>query len=577
MSNRTAIGALTVAMFLVSGCTATSSPDPTSTPGTGATPRVTATAAEPTAMPSPSPITIELGARSGIAIDAADVSSLVATPAGFALLGNEARVGPSAPFIVAGTPDGRTWLPLRPSTTGPMFSAMAGGPLGWVATTDQWNGPSSGIDVWFSGDGVTWELEPNDAGFSASSLDGLGALAPISAGASGFAITGYRTVQGSSVSEVWISRDGRTWAEVAELEAKDVNQVMTMPAGFVALGGGCCAGIGVAAFSTDGTAWRDLTADAGSPFGRGASPALVTSVRNTIVVLEPDATGALRVVTGDLGDGAGEGGVTWQHSAIADARFTGAAASAVATTGISTLVLGFDRRTLAPISWTSPDGRSWQRTALDPTTFGGGIPGLVSANGAGAPAFAAIGFRANETGEVRPQVWRSDDGTSWTEGGGEVLGVPPPAPEAPCPSPPPTAVESFGAMAPSLWSVCFGSGELKVVGYLAGCGCGGTTAQQAAPQWLIDPLGLSAFYLVSRSDPAETGGGGFGAMINPAHPVAVPPIGTHVEVTGHFDDPASATCRVFPGSGGFGSVLPRAQTVAICERTFVATAIRRLP
>jgi hypothetical protein len=131
-------------------------------------------------------------------------------------------------------------------------------------------------------------------------------------------------------------------------------------------------------------------------------------------------------------------------------------------------------------------------------------------------------------------------------------------------------------LAPPLWPVCFADQTLKVRGFIASCECGGTTSQQATPAWLIDPLGLSSFYLGPAIVAAATGRGGFGVMIDPAHPVAVPEVGQHVELTGHFADPASDSCRVWPNDGAFGPIAPRVQTIALCRQAFVVTGIRRL-
>ena len=132
-------------------------------------------------------------------------------------------------------------------------------------------------------------------------------------------------------------------------------------------------------------------------------------------------------------------------------------------------------------------------------------------------------------------------------------------------------------MAPSLWPACFGNATLQITGYVAECGCGGVTNSQGRPAWLIDSLGFAPFYLAPAVVQAETGPGGFGFRIDPAHPVTVPAPGTHVEVSGHFDDPAAATCRVFPNPGAIGPVLPNAQTIAICRQAFVVSTLRTLP
>jgi hypothetical protein len=574
MKTRMSVATLGLAILLVSGCSGNASPEPSKAGQASPSPATEPSPPVRSASPSPLISTITLQPAADTVLDSATVGSLVPTPAGFVLLGSEARDGSTPPFVVAGTADGRSWTALRAASSEPMFSEMAGGPLGWVASTDQATGPGSGTTLWFSSDGVTWEPLADQAGLAAASLEGLGSGAPISAGPFGFAITGLSTIAGDSVSEVWVSRDGRTWTTAGELEGKHVNQVLSLPSGFLALGGDCCVGTSVAEFTTDGRSWRDLTAEPGSPFGPDSGPVLVTSVGSTIVVLRLGATGAIEVFSGE----AGEASVAWRHSGSADAAFTHTTASTVTSTDGSALVLGFDRTTLAPISWTSHDGQSWRRTDLEPATFGGGVPGLAAGSGsAGGSSFVALGFRTNRAGGVRSQVWRSDDGTTWSAAGGDVLGVLPAAATGPCPATAPTAVEGFLAMDPTLWPVCFGAQTIKVTGYITNCGCGGTTSQTSIPTWLIDPLGFSDFYLAPPVVPADTGGGGFGVMIDPAHPVTVPPQeGTHVEATGHFDDPAAATCRVFPVPGAFGPVAPRMQTVAICERAFVATSVRAL-
>jgi hypothetical protein len=285
----------------------------------------------------------------------------------------------------------------------------------------------------------------------------------------------------------------------------------------------------------------------------------------------------LEVYRGDVAGLAPGGPIAWQQDADADAAFTGAGISAVAAGAASVLVLGFDRATLDPISWTSRDGRTWTRTALDATTFGGGVPGLAAVSGSAAgSSFAAVGFRANAAADVRSQVWRSDDGAAWSAADGDVLGVPPIAATGPCPTTVPTRIDDYLLLAPPLWPVCFADQTLKVRGFVSSCECGGTTSQQANPAWLIDPLGLSSFYLGPAIVQAATGRGGFGVMIDPAHPVAVPEVGQHVELTGHFADPAAASCRVWPNDEAFGPVVPRAQTVALCRQAFVVTGIRRL-
>ncbi|MEO8468722.1 MAG: hypothetical protein ABI573_03530 [Chloroflexota bacterium] len=522
-----------------------------------------------------------LGSGGVVPLEAAGIQSLVPTPGGFALLGNEFKGDGTTPaFLVSGTADGGTWTRLAASPGGQLFGAMAGGSLGWVAATEDRSGPLVATALWFSSDGITWEALPDQAGIGTSSLDGLGSLAPIAAGPHGFAIAGYKTVAGSSVAGVWVSRDGRTWAEATALSDMGFDQVLVLPDGFLAIANGCCAGLRGAAFSTDGISWRDLSVDSGSAFGSGyEGGAMIAGTGSTVVSLGLGASGNIEVVTGTFANNAGQTGISWKHDVEADKAFAGDNVSAMTSSEGNLAVVGYDRMTLAPITWTSTDARTWHRTNLDASTFGGGVPFRVAVSGAtGSTSMAAVGYRVNSAGDIRDELWRSDDGSTWSAVGGDLLGVLPVAPTGPCPATTPTAIEDFLAMAPPLWPICFGSHTLRIRGVVSDCGgCGGATDELGSPSWLIDPLGYSEVYLVPRIVPADTNRAAFTIVINPAHQVTVPVAGTYVELTGHFADPAAATCRIYSSPGAFGPVVPRGRTVAVCEQSFVLTGIRTLP
>jgi hypothetical protein len=55
---------------------------------------------------------------------------------------------------------------------------------------------------------------------------------------------------------------------------------------------------------------------------------------------------------------------------------------------------------------------------------------------------------------------------------------------------------------------------------------------------------------------------------------SVEPRGTIVRVTGHFDDPASATCRIEPGSDFSGAWSGASEL--LCREQFVVTQIEKL-
>ena len=576
MRSKSVLAAIALTTMVAVGCSAASSPLPSDT----ANPSAGASASAPPSS-SPTSTTITLGLTGQDPMESANVGSLVPTPSGFAALGNEYKAdGTSPTFVVSGTADGSTWTRLAVSPGGSLFSAMAGGPLGWVGATEDRSGPSVATTLWFSSDGTTWEALPDQAGIGTISLQGFGSLAPITAGPRGFAIAGWKTIGGNSVAGVWVSRDGRTWTEATALSDKGFDQVLVLPDGFLAVANACCGGLSAAEFSTDGVAWRDLSVDSGSPFGASyEGGALITATGSTVVILRLGESGNIEVVTGSFAINAGRAGIYWKHDVEADNTFAGVSVSAMTSSGGNLGVVGYDRTTLAPITWTSTDARSWHRTNLEASTFGGGVPSQVAMSGAaGSTSIAAVGYRVNSAGDIRPELWHSNDGSTWSAVDGDLLGILPVAPTGPCPGTTPTAIEDFLAMAPSLWPVCFGSQTLKIRGVTANCECGGTTDQQGSPAWLIDSLGFSDVYLVPRVVPAATNGAGLTVRINPAHPVQIPAAGTYVELTGHFADPAAAaTCRIYSNPGAFGPVVPKGRTVALCEQTFVLTGIRTLP
>jgi hypothetical protein len=118
---------------------------------------------------------------------------------------------------------------------------------------------------------------------------------------------------------------------------------------------------------------------------------------------------------------------------------------------------------------------------------------------------------------------------------------------------------------------------MRVRGFVAGCGgCGDVSSFTTDPSWLFDPLGYSAFWLAATPPAPETDNIATGVEIDPGQPLTVPPIGTRVELTGHFADPAATSCRIIPRPGYVGGLAPAVSAVARCMRAFVATGIRRL-
>ena len=119
---------------------------------------------------------------------------------------------------------------------------------------------------------------------------------------------------------------------------------------------------------------------------------------------------------------------------------------------------------------------------------------------------------------------------------------------------------------------CFADTEIQFAGFVASPeGKGGVMTFSLSPEWLAYP----SFHVQPSeevlSPPAFGAGPFFSIAVEPGQgdPTAAF-VGGWVRVTGHFADTAAATCRA---TGPAGSTPALEEAIAICETTFVATAI----
>jgi hypothetical protein len=119
---------------------------------------------------------------------------------------------------------------------------------------------------------------------------------------------------------------------------------------------------------------------------------------------------------------------------------------------------------------------------------------------------------------------------------------------------------------------CFDGEEITFVGFVANPdGLGGLETYSLTPKWLA----YSAFFVQPTQEiidrPAFGAGPFFRVTFDPA--LGDPMLAFNanwVRVTGHFVDPAAATCRA---TGQAGATPTQEEAIAICETMFVATAI----
>jgi hypothetical protein len=553
-----------IVVSLVIGCATAPSALPTAPMTEGPAPAPTDASSPPPATTGP---TLTPGPRAVFdrlrsePLGMASVGDLAGAPDAFVIGGFGAHAS-DLPFISIGTANGSSWSTFESADIPTGFTSIVHGPLGWVAAAGYCC--SRGLDVWSSADGVHWDGIAGPPGLA------TGDLWSMRAGSSAFAIVAS-IGPGSSFTRGWISRDGMAWAEAATLGSKVPVDVFVLDDAFLAV---VLDGL---ALSGDGITWRDLPVDDRGPFRPDRIAVAELVQPSSLVVIDTDEEGSDRAVWRGTVAGAGADlNMRWERLPAATALLDGISITAWDASATSLVVLGYETETYTPVALISRDGTNWTRTNLDADAFDGGVPGQIAA---GDGAFVAIGWNANAAGSWNPDLWRSSDAITWERTGPTVFGAPPVPPTGPCPGVAPTGPAYYRDLAPVLRPGCFADGPITIRGYAADCGgCGGESSAYSTVPWLLNPLGYAAFWLVARnpdSDPSISGfSDGLRIHLDPADAIPVPKVGTHIEVIGHFADPASASCRFVDSQPV--ALEPARLYVPLCEQEFVATKIRRL-
>jgi hypothetical protein len=110
---------------------------------------------------------------------------------------------------------------------------------------------------------------------------------------------------------------------------------------------------------------------------------------------------------------------------------------------------------------------------------------------------------------------------------------------------------------------CFGNRPLSLVGTYGCGGCGGTQAGSFEPFWLAGPVRAEYLWVeFGRSRVLHL-------HVAPESGVAFPPDGSIVRVTGHFNDPASASCRISVDDDGQVTSIDPGTAELYCREQFV--------
>jgi hypothetical protein len=189
---------------------------------------------------------------------------------------------------------------------------------------------------------------------------------------------------------------------------------------------------------------------------------------------------------------------------------------------------------LALLGWPRRiDGRTWYEALRAGT--GGKLPPLPSEFGGGERVGGWVVVR---------------------DGRATVRGVAPRCPDE-------VTLAVVGAMLASERLACFGSDSITLTG-TSGCGeCGGASTDVARPEWLIGEFSAELLSVDPRLRLGD-----LSMRFSPDGPER-PAAGSVVDVTGHFDDPAAADCRLEVTVRN--TLLPVARSLAVeaCRQQFV--------
>ncbi len=481
-----------------------------------------------------------------------DVWGLAAGPNGFVATGYLPSMSDRAsPSFTAFSPDGAAWqvvdLPIS-------VTSVAWGPVGWLAVG--WvGGAFTTPSTWIfrSEDGLRW-----DSLGAAPGLDYAGQLAGSESGylmeASG---------QGYGELSEWFSSDGLSWREsdnpLLGRSGGGYPRVAAVGSGFYAwIGGDTPVGVIGQAFSPNGRTWHTV---ADGPIGVNMR---LTTLGERIVATVTDADdGFVSFWTGAISGST----VAWDRPdrEVVDASRAGYGLSALISDGQRALAFVWERATDSPSLWTSTDGTRWIPASLPAGAFGG-IPRLAAGGSAGV---VVVGSRQTVRGS-NPIFWREVRPGAWEPEATPLVPLVPGPLGDDCPSPLEDMAD-FMAVDPAIAVACFGDAPFTFRAWSVGCpGCQPESSDQYEPAWLANPTTNPLFLQPIKSE------AGSWRQVVTAPDLAIDPgwTGSWIEVTGHFDDPAAASCRWSPSYSSELYYTGQASFVESCRQQFVVTAVR---
>lgn len=485
------------------------------------------------------------------------IQSVSAGPKGFVAM----VAPPSNPYAYeyprpAISTDGVSWRSGGNSSFGQWYGPPpAWGPAGWLVAARASNAVQSQVRIWIwsSPDGLRWTRLGMLAGVNSDYVAQLigsdhGYLMETQADGGNY----------SNGSAFWSSVDGQTWRESIDPIVKGPTdgqrQIWAVPGGLYLSGSpsGQATAPTLAAFSADGLTWAMVA-------GPNGVNLRLTDFEGRIVAFDIDRTTlATRAWSGAIANGQ----LLWQRRTELDQAFANAVVTQVVSDGKRVFAFGWDRSNEDALVWTTT-GTQWLRSRL-PGSFGG-LPAIAAA---GAGRVVVIGHRQNLRGD-NPIVWHRTGGGGWLPEPDPMLDLVPDPSTNDCPALP-TDYLDFMVIDSAAVISCYGAAPITFRAYAVPCDqCGGAQEGNPQPAWLINSS-LNALYLAPD---ASNSGWSNTAVLAPDLTIDPAWNNAWIEVTGHFDDPAAATCHLEPTIDMIPWWSGQQSIIAQCRQTFVVTAV----
>ena len=483
------------------------------------------------------------------------IAGLAGSPRGFVAWGNTASHSnaQAAPFLAAST-DGHAWQAVDYRPFGKAWlRSVSFGPSGWIAvgsapiyntavTSDLW--------VWASSDGRSWRTLgslPIDANEQETTLLGSG-------GGYLMLLSSYRSSSG--VIQAWWSSDGSTWtkSQLPDGIGPAAQHVVATRSGFYAWPDPGNGPRSLATYSADGRNWVDLPAPPISASGR-----VIANGDGLLAVDASPVTGAPRAWTGRFS----KGGISWSEVVPRLPRTFGYAS--IASDGSTAILFGWDRPSDALRAWAF-NGSGWTGVALAAETFGGVVPTTAVGSPLG---FVVLGSNLNLRAD-NPVFWSGTAAGNWAPEDSPVVAPIGERTDLHCPSKPADAA-AFASLDAASAVICFGRSPITFRAYAGRCdGCTGPSGDVFTPTWLADPQQNQLFLSPIKSEDSWWFNSRRSQMLadDPAW------VDHWVQVTGHFDDPASPSCHWVPDPHSGGAFYSAQSTINGCRTQFVVTRMQ---